>query len=293
VSGGKGWPAILLVAAGIVLVAADVPYPARVDLQRALGILQYLIGDYCEAVDERGKLLSEEELDEQVQLVDDVLAILAEQSSPASKPMLHRARDVRRHIVALAPPQEVVPQLRDLHTRIVHEFDVQIAPTTVPALPVGRIVYESSCMTCHGANGDAQTPLARTLAPPPRSFLAPDQEVRLSPYAVFAAVTWGIPGTAMPGFETLEEDERWSVAFYVAALRQGGDGRSVATADQRASTRSTASQIPAVGFPQLTVHDLAFATDRDLLELLQGVPENVRRAQLRRWRLQMPLEVGR
>jgi high-affinity iron transporter len=279
VSGWKLWPLIVLVAAGIVLAGADEPFPAHTDLQRALGILQYLTGDYCEAVDEQGKLLSQAELDEQLELVDDVLGILAEQTEPASRTILRQARDIRRHIAGQQPPHEVVPQLRDLHTHIVRGFDVQIAPTTVPALPVGRLVYESSCITCHGEKGDADTPIARTLEPGPRSFLAPEQELRLSPYAVFAAVSWGIPGTAMPGFETLEEDERWSVAFYVASLRQGGG--------------ALPAQLPASNVPALTIHDLAFATDRDLLELLNGVPENQRRAQLRRWRLDLPLGIGR
>jgi high-affinity iron transporter len=301
VSGWKLWPVCVVAAAGIVLGAAADPAPEHVELPRALGILQYLMGDWSEAVDEHGKLLSRVEFDEQLELFDDVLATLGAQPAPAARAIFQEGRRIRGRMIAQAPPGEVVPRLRDLHTRIVREFDVQLAPATVPALPVGRLVYESSCVACHGAAGDAETPIARTLEPRPRSFLAPEQEVRLSPYAIFAAVSWGIPGTAMPGFETLEEDERWSVAFYVAALRQGAmlreeDPQTLApspTAARSAISPRVPQPTAAAGVPRLTLHDLAFATDRDLLELLNGVPENLRREQLRRWRLDLPLEVGR
>ena len=270
--------AVLCAGIGVALWSAPRAEGPPGDLERALGILEYLVGDYSEAVSEEGRLLDDFELEEQVTLLGEVGAILG--SQPGSKPeALERELDAlgraaREH----RPPREVVPRLRDLHTRIATEFGVQITPRIVPSLPVGRLVYESACVVCHGEDGGAGTPTAQQLAPPPRDFLAPEQANRLSPYSVFAAVTWGIQGTAMPSFEALDEDERWSVAFYVLALRQ--------------EVGQAAPAAPVAGAPRLALRDLALASDRDLLQRLAPLPEADRQRQLRWWRLVLPLAIS-
>jgi high-affinity iron transporter len=42
----------------------------------------------------------------------------------------------------------------------------------------------------------------------------------LTPYKAFNVIGFGVPGTPMPGFPTLSEEQRWSLAFYVFTLRQ-------------------------------------------------------------------------
>lgn len=279
----SGWRALLSVAgacAGIGLAflrtpAADAP-PG--DLERALGILEYLIGDYSEAVSEDGRLLDPFELEEQVTLLGEVGTVLGSQPGAEHEALQRDLGALVRAARDRRPPSEVVPRLRDLHTRIAGEFGVQLTPRIVPSLPVGRLVYESACSACHGEDGSAAPATALELVPPPRNFLAPEPAERLSPYTVFAAVTWGIQGTPMPSFESLDEDERWSVAFYVLALRQ--------------DPARAAPVAPAAGAPELTLGDLAFATDRDLLRRAEPLPEADRRRQLRWWRLVLPLAIS-
>jgi high-affinity iron transporter len=43
----------------------------------------------------------------------------------------------------------------------------------------------------------------------------------VSPRRAFHAITFGLPGTAMRGYPSLSDDERWSLAFYVLSLRHG------------------------------------------------------------------------
>jgi high-affinity iron transporter len=42
----------------------------------------------------------------------------------------------------------------------------------------------------------------------------------LTPYKAFNTTSFGVPGTAMPSYPTLSEEERWSLAFFVFTLRQ-------------------------------------------------------------------------
>jgi high-affinity iron transporter len=272
---------ILALAAGLATVGGQDTPPG--DLARGLGILEYLVGDYAEAVGDDGRLIDQFELDEQLGLLGEVEAIVRAQPHRMTRALVRELRLTRKEMRSRRPPREVVPELRRLHTTIVHEYGVQLAPTTVPSIVVGRIAYATSCAICHGDDGRGNTLLARELKPPPRDFLDPEKAATMSPYSVFAAVTWGIPGTGMASFETLSEDERWSLAFYVLALRQG----EPAAADVIAT--------PALGgataVPGLTIRDLAFATDSDLRARAASLPEDACEAQIARWRWSPPFDI--
>jgi cytochrome c553 len=175
---------------------------------------------------------------------------------------------------------------------------VRLEPEQVPSLAAGRILYAESCAICHGDDGRGNTLAAATQTPPPRDFLAPDLEATLSPYSAFSMITYGVQGTAMASFETLSEEERWALAFYVLSLRHAGDtqpanGIASFTSPGNAAGSKTAPAPPgAARVPDLSVRDVALATDADLAAKLAGLPEAERRAQIARWRHILPLRVA-
>jgi mono/diheme cytochrome c family protein len=91
----------------------------------------------------------------------------------------------------------------------------------------GRRVYEAYCIGCHGENGLGDGAAATFLNPTPRNFvngqykffhfseagpLPSDESLRIT-------IRNGIPGSAMPAFPLLTDQEVRDVTVYVKSLR--------------------------------------------------------------------------
>lgn len=92
----------------------------------------------------------------------------------------------------------------------------------------GKIIYERSCLLCHGADGKGDGPagwfIGRYSAPHPRNFTMESFKFRSTisgelptDQDLFRTVTQGVPGY-MPSFNGLTEEERWEVIAYVKSF---------------------------------------------------------------------------
>lgn len=92
----------------------------------------------------------------------------------------------------------------------------------------GRIIYERSCMLCHGEDGKGDGPagwfIGRFSSPHPRDFTVENYKFRSTASGdlptdqdLFRTVTQGISGY-MPSFTGLAEEERWAAIAYVKSL---------------------------------------------------------------------------
>ncbi len=182
---------------------------------RVVGLLEYLEGDYGNALNSGDQA----ELEEQRGLADEVVKQL-EAAGPSGATYLGRARELEAAIVAGSPVEQVAPRCGALAKLIITEQEVVRTPQSTPSLEQGKAHYETNCASCHGLEGAAKTELAKGLTPPPANFLDAARMSTLTPYKVFNTSTFGIKGTAMAGFEALPEDVRWAQAFHVFTLRQ-------------------------------------------------------------------------
>ena len=95
-------------------------------------------------------------------------------------------------------------------------------PATADAIARGRAVYQEPmrCVSCHGARGRGDGPLAPSLTPAPADLVLhvpqhPDGEL-------FWYISRGSPGTSMPAWDTvLGEEDRWSLVHYLRDLAAG------------------------------------------------------------------------
>jgi len=93
------------------------------------------------------------------------------------------------------------------------------------ALTAGRDIYDNACATCHGQSGRGDGPGAGPADPPPFNFTRPEfAQLRQppGPAVLYAIVTHGIQGTAMPGFPELSGWERLAVISYIQRFPQPG-----------------------------------------------------------------------
>lgn len=89
----------------------------------------------------------------------------------------------------------------------------------------GRAIYEQNCSACHGERGDGNGPAAAFLSPKPRDFTKKAFKLRTTesgkpprPEDVLATIERGMPGSSMPAFDDLSDDETRKVGAYVFRL---------------------------------------------------------------------------
>ncbi|NOT24452.1 MAG: c-type cytochrome [Nitrospiraceae bacterium] len=95
----------------------------------------------------------------------------------------------------------------------------------------GQVLFERTCLFCHGATGQGDGPagwfLGRYASPRPRNFTAGSFKFRSTPSGdlptdqdLFRTITKGIPGY-MPSFASLSEAARWQIVAYVKSFYPG------------------------------------------------------------------------
>ena len=72
----------------------------------------------------------------------------------------------------------------------------------------GVALYMQNCVACHGAKGDGEGPRAYFIIPRPRDFLSRASRGTLNRPTLFGAIRNGIPGTEMPAWGTVLEDQQ-------------------------------------------------------------------------------------
>src|SRR5262245_32570137 len=139
-------------------------------------------------------------------------------------------------------------------------------------LSPGRALYVEHCAACHGERGDGQGIAARFLFPKPRDFRAGRFRLVSTTNSVpsredlLAVLVHGMPGSSMPSWAHLSEDQRSQLADEVMHMRREGlhdqivkqlkdDDDEVNEEDVQAqvATRTTAG--PPAEVPQMAAAD--------------------------------------
>ncbi len=131
------------------------------------------------------------------------------------------------------PDEPHVPKLPDLNTAEVLDID----KLRMAAGPVGsdefdrpRGLYRQHCAHCHGISGDGAGPTAAFLNPYPRDYRLGKFKFKSTPIGykpthddLKKILIDGIPGTAMPSFALLDNDEIDALVHYVKYLSIRGE----------------------------------------------------------------------
>jgi mono/diheme cytochrome c family protein len=97
-------------------------------------------------------------------------------------------------------------------------------PPTPELLAHGRQVFDRQCAPCHGIDGRGEGEAAWLLYPKPRDFvtaryrLVSTWERMPTDQDLFAAISRGMPGSAMPSWAHLPERTRWALVHTVKAF---------------------------------------------------------------------------
>ena len=249
-------------AALLAVLAAALSFNARAseaDVQRVWQILDYLAVDYAGAVQD-GRIVSPSEFAEMQEFAQTARAKIAALDAGPEQPSLLRAADELRHAIdAKADASKVAALATQLGNRLLAAYPMPLAPAAAPDVQAGARLYAAECAGCHGAAGRGDGPLAGPLDPKPTAFTDRSRAQQRSVFALYQAVTQGIPGTAMPAFAQLSDQDRWALATFIGSFAhdpaQLARGKALWSAqpDARAAVGGLA------GFVRMTEADLAAA----------------------------------
>jgi high-affinity iron transporter len=183
---------------------------------RAVGLLQYLEGDYEAAVASKDV----DELAEQKAFAKEAVAAVEALGPPAAG-LLQRTRALAAKVEAGdSDATAVAKEAGALANGLIQASGLARSPRHAPDLLRGAQVFQENCQSCHGPKGDGDTPAGKALKPPAANFHDDERMGGLTPYKAFNTTAFGILGTGMAPFPNLSEDDRWAVAFYVFTFRQ-------------------------------------------------------------------------
>ncbi|MES2120095.1 MAG: cytochrome c/FTR1 family iron permease [Pseudomonadota bacterium] len=204
-----------------ILASAIVAMPALAqgnDVQTSWRLLDYLAVDYSGAV-AGGKVVSPSEYAEMREFSASVAEKLAGLPDKPQKPgLVAAAARLRAAIDRKAPAEQVAALAHGLGADLLRVYPVAMAPTAVPDVARGARLYASTCASCHGVTGKANTDAARALDPPPIAFADKARADQRSPFALYQVVTQGLNGTAMVSFSNLSDRDRLALAYYAGTL---------------------------------------------------------------------------
>lgn len=130
----------------------------------------------------------------------------------------------------------------------------------------GKDIYDISCATCHGANGDGKGPAGAALVPPARDFTQfAGYTYGISRESIMTTLEKGSPGTSMAPYSYLSEDEKIALTHYVRSFMPLDDAKAVAAANKIYGSSESVSAAPK-GFDVTT----AVFTDEKMMKATEA-----------------------
>lgn len=189
------------------------------EMARRLVLLgNYISGDYKVAVNDEAQVTNEDEYAEMLEFSKVIKELYLGEG--LKDPQIVEKMDLlAQQIREKAKPQLVKESAKSLVKSLKESHELAASLGALPSFKKGKSLYEGYCASCHNLNGDAKTPLAGTMEPPPRDLIEEEFYADLSPARVHNTLKLGIDGTSMISYENiLSEEDKWSVSFYVASL---------------------------------------------------------------------------
>lgn len=243
---------------GLALVAAvSLTWAAETDVRRVWQLLDYVSVDYGGAVKD-GVVVSASEFEEMREFARtsrDKLAAL--EPRPEKAALLREADQLVGAIEGKQAEASVSMLAKGLANHLLAVYPVPSAPERAPDIAAAAPVYRAQCASCHGVTGNGDGPMAARLQPPPVAFSDKDRARQRSTFALYQVISQGVGGTAMPAFQSLSEEDRWALAFFIGQFSR--DGADVSAGErvwrENASLRTQFTSLDALS--RVTEADLA------------------------------------
>lgn len=215
-------------------VAAEPISPLARDAARRVAATVHLAAQEYALAWQGAALTRPEEADEARQFVGDAQRAALALPSRVAGEVARDLDELARLLASAAPADSVASHAAALERRLEAALGSALddRPSREPSRSAGARIYASRCVQCHGVAGHGDGPAAAGLAPPPADLTLFIATARAAPLDYYRRLTYGVPGTAMPAFETaLSRDDRWDAIAYVLSLSDTLARRTASGAD--------------------------------------------------------------
>ncbi len=209
---------VLMIASASVLAQPVVDNETHKRVQSIVSALDYISIDYPAAVED-GLIINSAEYAEQLDFLTTVQELLQTLPGIQNSAFREQARVLEDRLKARAPGIEISQLSRSLSTELLATYQLEVTPRTTPDPASAAPLFAEKCAACHGDSGYGDGPAASNLNPPPTNFHDVERARQRSLYSLYTTISQGIAGTGMASFQSLSDDDRWALAFYLAGLR--------------------------------------------------------------------------
>lgn len=189
--------------------------PLNETSQRLMQMLDYVGVDYPPTV-QQGEVIDTFEYKEMQEFSGEILnLIISMPQNDAQAGLLIDADHIKQLIESRVPGDEVTSQTRLLKAALIDAYMISVAPLQIPSMENLQAVYDTNCTSCHGTLGYGDGPMGVGMQPEPGDFHDDVRQYNRSIYDLYNTISLGVPGTPMPSFKNLTEDQRWALAFKI------------------------------------------------------------------------------
>jgi len=209
---------IIILCLSIMCLLATPAVSQEKNVNRLIQLIDYVGVDYQAAVSD-GQITNANEYGEMVEFSATIEMSTGQLTeSPAAASLQFQARNLRKLIGEKAPVDQIITLTSSMRSTLLKQYDLNVVPDEAPDLQHGKILYQENCVACHGQKGDGNGPLAEGLEPQPTNFGDVSRYGQRSLFGLFNTISYGVEGTAMGGFSTFTNADRWDMAAYVGQL---------------------------------------------------------------------------
>ncbi len=118
-------------------------------------------------------------------------------------------------VSGICPQQRNTPQAPEAFQGMTNPLD-----PTPDNLRAGKLLFKidakpTACKVCHGYGGDGMGIIFERLDPKPRNFTCYYTMEDISDGQIFWIIKNGSPGTAMPSFGALDDQQVWQLVLFI------------------------------------------------------------------------------
>ena len=201
---------------GVTAAHAQAGGASEASTQTILHLLDYVSVEYPNFVQD-GKVTNEAEYAEQVEFSGQVAQMASALPAGADRDKLvTKTQQLASLIRGKQSGAKVTALARELQQQVISAYHVAVAPAQPPDLTAAPALFAANCAACHGAQGDGAGLQAADLNPKPANFHDRARQSERSVFALYNTISLGVAGTSMAAFSTLDQQDRWKLAFYVS-----------------------------------------------------------------------------
>ena len=188
------------------------------NVEQLIQLTDYVGVDYAGAV-ENGEIINAGEYGEMQDFSSAIVEQLAElPPTDASRQLAVHASELVQLVEGRADADAVKAVTATMRQLFISGYDVTVTPRRVPDLKAANALFSQQCVSCHGISGQGDGPLAASMEPPPTDFTDRQRYQDRTVLGLYNTITHGLEGTAMQPYTSLDEAQRWALAFYVGQL---------------------------------------------------------------------------